>query len=213
MLPGIAGLSGLIGGSKELSYIGLTSSVSTTSSFSFAGVSLGAADAGRYVIVAFASPECGTVNSVTIGGEAASILVQITDSGNDVTACLAIAAVPTGATGTIAVACSGSGEGAGVAVWRALGLPGASAIDTDSNLTLSGLTLDAAGGGFVIAVACNKSDFTTSWSGATENFDQEVGNNVTFSGASIVTTGTSVTVTPTLSGGPATDQVLLAATF
>jgi hypothetical protein len=212
MLPGITGLAGF--GALKATTLAFQASVVQTanaSTYTFASQPFGTASSGRVVVVAIsaADGDVGTISSVTIGGVSASIIVQ--QSSSEVTCGIAAAVVPTGSTGTVVVNTSTSRAECIIGIWASTGLPGAVATDTDSNTDLSALTLTVDPGGFVIAVCANNGDRSTTWAGATEDYDV-TGNAIRSSGASEIAGAGSVIVQPTLSGA-ASNGVFVAATF
>lgn len=89
-----------------ITYIGATDG-NTNASETFSGVSIGAADAARIVVVVCSARYVGatlTLNSVTIGGVSATL---IKNTVLNVSTCIAYAPLPAGATASIAVAYSG----------------------------------------------------------------------------------------------------------
>jgi hypothetical protein len=214
MLPGLAGIPGFVGGSKAFSYQELKTDGDSLSAYTFAAANLGTAEVGRVIIVSITANgnAAKTISSVTIGGVSASILVQ--QSNGFWAGGIAAAVVPTGTTGDIVVNLSNTAGAATVGVYRATGLASVTPIDTDSNTTFSGLTLTAEGGGFLIALTTHSgSGGTITWANANEDFDTTVADSANrLSGASIATTSTSITVTPTAAGTPSS-QVFVAATF
>jgi hypothetical protein len=215
MLPGIAGIAG-VGGRKVTSFSYQTedSFVGNLSTFTFNSQAFGSAATDRIVIVSVmgGNGSAGTISSVTIGGVSASILVQVSDA--NLTGGIAVAAVPTGTTGSVVVNMSTTRGGCAIGIWSATGQVAASGVAVGSNTDLAELTLAAEIGGFVIAMCgnLNSSSRTATWAGVTENFDNDAVIDGRHSGASDTLSLASVSLQPTLSGA-ATSKVFVAATF
>jgi hypothetical protein len=174
-------------------------------------ITFGAVSGDRVLVAVISAETLGgaTIDSVTIGGVSAPIRVQA--SANLVTVGIASAIVTAGTSGNVEISFSDGGDTVSVALWSITGADSATPRDTDSRTTAGALTLDCLDGGAVIAGNANGSLRTTTWTNATEQYDSG-SSNYRYSGASGETTGTSVTVTPTLSGS-AIDLVYVAATF
>lgn len=214
MLPGFAGIAGITS-PKLLTYQELKTDTTNGSSFTLSAASIGAASDGRVVIVgiSYGSDTGQTINSVTIGGVSASIRVQDgIDGGLYAGAGIAAAVVPTGTTADIDITFSASVAGVGVGVWTATGLSGTTAVDTGSNTDLTALAITTDAGGFAIAVVTNVDSRSMSWTNITEDYDGAFDGVLYASGASIATSTTSLTITPTPSGA-VTAAVLVAASF
>ena len=135
--------------------------------YSFASVDIGAADATRYVIVALAarnSTADRTVSSATIAGVSASIVAD--GSAANTQCAILMAAVPTGTTGTIAITFSAAQLRCGIAVWAAYNLRSATAIATLATASAT-LNVNAVTNGFVVGITSGISQ-TPVWSGLTE---------------------------------------------
>jgi hypothetical protein len=149
------------GGGTVLTYLGnYAQEGSNQNPVTYTGVNFGTEAADRYIIVAIGQRnDSRTFTSVTIGGVTATILVQQGD-GNT-TAGIAIAAVPTGTSGTVVVNLSGTADSHYLGVWSATGLDSATPVDTgavsgsgqDAGLNTFNLNTDA--NGFVIVTNCN----------------------------------------------------------
>ncbi len=135
---------------------------SDASSYTFSSLSFGAAAAARYIVVGIAARATGsqTISSVTIGGVPATqvAIQQGSESGNQTTAAMYIAAVPTGTTGAVVVTFSGAMIRCGVSVYRLEDPASATPYSTDTGGTTgsggnSGSALDIPAGGVAIAHA------------------------------------------------------------
>jgi hypothetical protein len=215
MLPGLSGIAG-VGGRKvaAVTYQTQTFTQSVGTQFTFSSQAFGTASSDRVVIVSVvvADGTAGTVSAVTIGGVSATIIRQASDS--TLTGAIVAAAVPTGTTGSVVVDLSTSRGACAIGIWSATGQVSAAGVASNSNTDLAELTLVAEDGGFVIGLCCNlgATPRTTTWSGASEDFDDVAEENTYHSGASAATSGTAVSLQPTLSGA-ASPTVFVAATF
>jgi hypothetical protein len=126
----------------------------------FSSVDFGTEASDRYIIVGYGTRnDSRTINSVTIGGVSATILVQQGD-GNT-TAGIAIAAVPTGTTGDVVVTLNGTADSHYLGVWSATGLASPTPVDSagvggqgqDAGPNTFNLNTDA--NGFAILVNAN----------------------------------------------------------
>ena len=222
-LMGSSGGGGAVGPVSPVSCTFTDSSVSTADStaYTFSSQDFGEAAANRYIVVTAGGYDTGneTVSSITIGGVAATIAVQVT--GNFVTAAIAIAKVPTGATGDVVVTFSGGMQNAGIGVYRLINLQSATATDTGTDIAESsgaladGLTIPADGCGIgYVCVRTVSSLSTFSWTNLTESFDQTI-ENITFSRTShsgaISSTAGTATRTATASVSLDNEAMVLAA--
>lgn len=171
------------------SYLQATTDTSDTNSYTFASQNLGTADAGRYIIVSIISRKAttsATISSVTIGGVSATITKQVTNTASNTNvAGIAIANVPTGATGDIVVTLSATMLRCAIGVYRATGLASVTAYDSDSSTaTDPSVSLDVPIG-FAVGVGLSAvSGGSASWTGLTENFDASLETYVNYTGAS-----------------------------
>jgi hypothetical protein len=194
---------------KQLTFIDSAWSNANTNVFDFTSKSFGVARADRYIIVGVSGANNSVgITSIVIGGVTATLLedINVGESSGNVTAMLAIAAVPTGATGTIQVNWSGTEDVCGIGWWRAVGLTSATPHDLLSNTSNPATgSLDTLSGGFIVAFVSYRNAVTTTWTNLTERFDRQDGIDP-LSGADARTNGSSVTITATpsgaLSGGP-----------
>lgn len=178
-------------------YRGFSSDDVNRIAYTFAAQDIGNATADRRVIVGVHGGGLAgdTLSSVTIGGVAATIVVQA--QGEDEIAAIAIADVPDGATADVVCTFSDTAARAAIGVWSVVGLTSSTPVDTDSSVSdPASKTLTSVVGGFCIGVASSTDDITVSWTNLTERYDQslETGGSIT-SGADSVTTTTSIMVT------------------
>jgi hypothetical protein len=212
MLPGIGGIAGLAARAKVLTYReSRVSGLPNVSTYTETSVDFGAADPSRYVVVAVTSEDGGAIVSATIGGVSATILIQVASA--PVSVALLLAAVPTGATGTVTVNFTSTSDHHSIDVWSLSGIDSPTPIDTDSTTASGGLTLTSVGQGVVIACIISNDNVTHTWTGATEVSDQSLGGGqAASSSASGTTTSASTVVTPTPSSAPP-QRAFVAATF
>lgn len=194
----------------EFAFLQAAADTANATIYTFSSQNLGTADAARYIIIAIQArgTTAGlTVSSVTIGGVAATISVQRTNStSNYNVAALVIAAVPTGTTGDVVVTLSVEALRSAIKMYRAVGINSATASDTDSSVaTHPTCALDVPAGGFAIGCACvaqgGGAAATTTWTGIAEDSDVVVETNFTTTSASqtFVAAQTGLTLTSTFS--------------
>jgi hypothetical protein len=200
MLPGMFPFPGGGADVKSLTFIGSHEDGTNATTYTFSSASLGAAAGDRRIILGVCATQSSeqNISSVTIGGVTATKVVE-TSGTRKVT--ILIAHVPSGTTGDIVVTYAGSGSArCGIGVWAATGLTSDTAVDsTTSTASPGSLALTTVVGGFVVAVAQNGEDVSgTTWTDATEQYDiaMETGAQ-RHTGASDLTTGTSLTITAT----------------
>ena len=166
--------------------------------YTFAAMSLGAAATNRYIVVSVGgaySAAARSLSTVTVGGVAATVVVTV---GSQLyPAGIAIAAVPTGATGDIVVTFSNGVSRCGIGGYRLTGLqsatPTATATDVVSaaNALSASLAIPADGCGIGYVIADGSDPRTWSWTNLTENFDAGLESDTTHSGAMSTTAGTA----------------------
>lgn len=187
-----------------LTFLQSANSTADTNAYTFSAQNLGTASADRYIIVSAFGRKAGastTISSITIGGVSATIVKQVTNNvTNTDVAGLAIAAVPTGATGDVVVTFGASMVRAAIGLWSATGLVSATPTDTGSS-TANAPTydLDVNANGFAIGAGATAANTTASWTELTEDFDAVVESALCYSGASkaYATTQTNKTMTVT----------------
>ena len=148
-------------------------------SYTFTGMTVGAADADRWVIAAVEINHAFStaVTDVTIGGVTATLLYQApTLSGPGITLSWWKALVPTGTTADVFVQCNSTWYDGAVATYHSIGEP--LVFDTAHDNTYTGttfsVTVDVAEGGAVLALVRNDGAGTlTSWSGVAADLTDE----------------------------------------
>lgn len=218
MLPGIKSAIGGTG-SAPFSLAFGSSSVQdgpSVGSHSFTGMTIGAAPTGgetRHVVAAIGlmHNSAGSINSVTIGGISATLVVGI-DSGTGTSGAgvaLYIAAVPTGTTATVVVTYTGGTSlGAATFILRNRTVTTATSSSTAQSPSLN---LNISTGGAAIGVSMVRDGTVSTWTGLTENFDTDIRSNEWFSAASGGTPGTPATVS--LSRGTSAQRAAAVASF
>jgi hypothetical protein len=165
-----------------------TTQVATQSTYTFTNANIGAEAGDRYVVVVFGTHGLAgrTVSSITIGGNAATIHANSTHNipGNSThIAVIAGLLVPSGTTATMVINLSGTAARCWCFVYALHGLASttqtaaategqnAGAGDTISD------TIDIPSAGILItAITSGATLGTHSWSGATEDSDENNGN-------------------------------------
>jgi hypothetical protein len=149
-------------GALAASYIGENhEGAASTSSYSFPAQNIGAAAADRYVFLNiqwFSTANSPVLNSCSIGGVAATIVLQTTSLNNRPNNAIAYALVPSGTTATIAFTLSGAlvgtGLGIGFGVYRVQGPLNTTAVATrkndDANIDTLDTTIAVKKNGFMI---------------------------------------------------------------
>lgn len=182
------------------------------SAYSFTNRGLGTPTPDRRILLWAGGTRSGTASfgAVTIAGVTATLLDSIQAANRAVG--MFIAHVPEGTSGDISV---GFGDGmlqCGIAVWAVYNLLSAVPVDTVLRAVVASAcdfpALATAEDG-VAVWACLSSTGTASftWSTGTERFDAVVEGAVTHSGADMVTTGASVTMTATGSASSLKDGI------
>lgn len=175
------------------------------SNFSFG--SFGTESSDRYLIACISARDAAvfTADSITIGGVSAAI-TQAPNTSAQTAAVIAIANVPTGASGSVVVNWSEAvADDQLCTLLLATGLSSATAYDTDAledtvnDTSLAG-TIDCEAGGLVVAVSSVINGRTSSWSLANEAADQagtdgRVAHSVAYEVFGSAQTGLSVTNT------------------
>ncbi len=155
-------------------------------SYTFSSQNLGVANAERYIIATIHSRKAGaamTIDSVTIGGVSASIVVQKTNTVvNSNVVAIAIAKVPTGTTGDVVVNLSTTVLRCAINLYRAVGIIPTAFDSDESGATNPAVTLDVPRGGLVIGAGVDTNAAT--WTGLTEDIDATVETFLTHTAAS-----------------------------
>ena len=147
------------------------SSASLTT-YSFAGMAFGTASSDRYVVVCVAwyQSAARTLSSVTIGGNAATILTQNTNTVPGVSrgSAICLALVQAGTSGTVSVTLNAGCATCSVAVYSLTGItsPSASQVASSSaNAPSASLTVNQNGAIIAVATTGSLAGASGSWSG------------------------------------------------
>jgi len=176
------------------------------SSKSWTGVSFGAAEANRYIIVIVQSDGTGNAShtSVTIGGVAATQVVQ--QAANTTQPISIWIAQPSGTSGTIVTNYSGAQLGSSIMVYRMTNPSSATPYHTAGASGVSGvvtMNLNVPSGGVGIAGVSEHSTSpvpgTKTWSGVTKDVEVNVWDYADISAARGGTPGTTQQITATSS--------------
>lgn len=171
------------------SYLQQAVDVSNASAYTFTAQNLGIVNAGRYIVVAIASRKAGattTITSATIGGVAATIVVQnsSTVTNTSVTG-LVIASVPSGANGDVVINFGATMVRCGIALYRLDRLPSASAYDNQTSTADDpAVSLNVPDHGCAIGIATTNGAALATWTGLTKDFDVTMEATNQYSGAS-----------------------------
>ncbi len=175
-----AGMAGI-----EFSHTDSPAVQTDSTTFTFSSAALGAANAGRTIIVSVSATDVTskTISSVTVGGVSATQRAFLSAAlTNEHIVAIYTAEVPTGTTGDVVVTFSGATDGCGVALYRMVNhlssVPDATdtASATDSTVEL---TMAPTVGGVTVAVGNGESLTTAiSWSVlATTDVDEALGSD------------------------------------
>lgn len=181
MLP-----SGIIGGAlPTLSYEDSGSDSGTAASTrTVSGLDFGTPAPRRFLVATVTLVTPAAITAVTIGGVSATIVAQAT--ANVTRVGIAIALVPTGSSGNVAVTAGATYATLAVGLYALTGLQSATPYDTAtassplSDSSSLNLSLDVPANGLVVAVEQNGqvgggSAGNESWSGLSENFGGTTG--------------------------------------
>jgi hypothetical protein len=192
--------------------------LTTQTTYTFAAQALGAAAADRLIVVAISISDCVSIDSVTIGGDAMTEVVQESQSADPPVTAIFQRAVAAGETADIVITASDAARGCVIGVFSMIGLQSHTAVDSDVDNgtdSTASVTLTTQAGDFVVAsVATNPGERNFTWSGGvTKRIESQFGSGSDGSGsvASGTTTGSSITPLVTLSS--AEDHAFVAAAW
>ena len=137
----------------------------TKTAYTFSAVDIGTASADRYVLLGVQMRAIGdiAINSVTIGGETATIVADVRNAGggNTTRTFIASALVISGTTADVVVTYSGDCLGCGIGVFTSTGINNTATDTATSTVDApTSSTLDVVAGGFAIACAYVQNDGT-----------------------------------------------------
>jgi hypothetical protein len=133
-----------------------------------ATVGFGTTDANRWIIVALAGGTADrTISSVTIGGVAATIVLQSNGNGTARPSAICVAKVPTNANQDIVITASGTDQWQ-AHIYNVVGNLNTTPIDSFQKIPGSGaatFSLNTQAGGFIVGIAAGVTTANTYWSG------------------------------------------------
>lgn len=158
------------GATPTLSFRNSYTGTTDQTTFTFLNCDLGAAAANRSIIVsaAWRASVTRTFVSATINGVSAALVLEQGNSGSS--SAIISAAVPTGATGTIAITLNLDGLRMGIGVYAAYALNSLTATDTAASTSgTPTLSVDTLDDGIVIATIGSTSPSPV-WTGVSQDF-------------------------------------------
>lgn len=182
--------------------------------YTFTGVSIGTAAASRLVVVAFGwrrSTGTFTLNSLTIGGNAATLYVNNANTATIAGVAFGGLVVTSGTTADVVATLSGTAGLTGLGVWAVYNLTNtgsvvASSTDTAAPLNFTALTPQL-GDVFLGAAYSNTASTSTLWDWTNLTEDGEIQTEASASPFSVASwqanNTSSLTVTAALTGGAA----------
>ncbi len=179
----LSGFGGSASG-DAFAYVSDAADDTNRSTYTFSAQDIGAEAADRLVIVGLTHNRVSggfKLSSATIGGVSATIHVaQFSGSGFTVGGAIISAEVPSGVSADIILTMEGTLANCQISVYRATGLVSSTSHDTDSARQDEGtgptLQVNVPSNGILVAVAATVTDtLTASWTGATEDIDQDAG--------------------------------------
>lgn len=192
-------------------FINRYANTGSATTYNFASSDFGSAFTGRRLLVGVVGTfSSRSIAAVTIGGASAIIPVQQQSTAGSSENCagFALAQLDAGTSGTVSVQWSGSQNGCAIAVWSISGLNVTDTLDEKSDPLNGALSLTTSANGFAAAIQMNENSRSVVWNGSlVEHYDESWRTSNHWSGASQQTTGTSLSVAPTLSGSASKSPV------
>ena len=166
----------------SISYVDTTVSTTDTNEYTFTDHATGTADGTRRTIVGIVGEDGSndfSVTGVTVGGVAATEVVDTAAAGAAIQSAIYIIDNPTGTTATIVVTFSEAITGAAVSVWAANNLASSTAVATNSGTNSSGaaitLSLNTQVEDIIVGVGgANVSSEAAVWAGLTEDAETAI---------------------------------------
>lgn len=189
-----------------IDYIGVTDNGTDGTTFTFNNVNIGTETSDRIVVAVIQTTGAtsgATKTALTINGNTMTDVHNISDSfGNHN---VAYYKLPTGTTANVSISFSGTKNRSSCAIYTVRGQTSDTPSSTNSATTPS-LTVNLpSGSAGIFAFGAITTTVTTTWSGATEDFDKDVGGegttSVSAARASNQTTGYNVTATHSATPG------------
>lgn len=195
-----------------------TADLTTYNGVPFQGLDIGTAAANRYVILAVSgriNSASQTVSGVTIGGNAATKIVESTKSGSGTNhASIWVLLVTSGTTATIVVTYSAAGVRCEVGIWAAYGIDPAGYGTIASNANNGTGTISCPAGGIIVGGRYSDIAENQTWVGITEKYDASAeGGNGEASGASDAFATAQSGITVSCSGSTGTSCAMAVAAF
>jgi hypothetical protein len=189
-------------------------STADLTTYTFSTTAIGAAMAGRLIVVGVAGAAgTRTVSSVTVGGTS---LTYVTRAQNATcTVELWAGVVASGTTGDVVVTWSGAQTRCGVGVYALYGANATafhSAVDTDGSDPMTA-SLNIPAGGYAVGVAFNANSSTFAWANLTEAYDEAIEGANMHTGASDAFATAQTGLTITCDPSSASDQALAVASW
>lgn len=201
------------GGPVVITFASSATLTNNATTYTFTAAGIGTASSDRLVVVSASgnasSDPNSNVSSLTIGGNAATIVDQITTTGGGMVCALYYLLVTSGTTADIAVTFGEGQSHAAIGVWAITGWGSQTPTDSDKaqsstgvSQSLSTVTIDS-NGGAVFGYGDDVNAGTT-WTNATEDYDDAVEAADQQSGAHTTTAGT-----PTVTADGATGNLCM----
>lgn len=167
-IPGWHSFTALAKGGPIFDHIASTADGNNQSTYTFAGQQFGAEAVDRHIFVAAVGGHGGGnsfLSTITVAGSPATIHVTTDNNGNTRNGHTGIASLflPSGTSGDIAVAYTGTMQECTIAVYRAVNLFSNTPYDTEVADSVGSLTLDIPPRGFLIACAAAVSGSDHTW--------------------------------------------------
>lgn len=196
-----------------ITFVGTTGDTTNAATYTFTNHAIGTASSDRCVVVAIHGSYGAvgiTLDSVTIGGNAASILYQQdADNGSNITRLAAVASllVTTGTTATIVINTSVTMTRARIATYALTGTADCTTLaDSDfSEATDPSVALDVPANGSALG-ACTDTVSAFTWTGLTERYESSDEATTTSTGASLDFAAQQTGLTMTCDSNSAADS-------
>lgn len=186
------------------------------SSYTFSSADLGSASDRRHIIIAGTSIRAGgtgAISSVTIGGVSGTVIVETTGTGSGF---IAIAKVPSGATGDIVVTYGVTVDNLGLSVFAVYGSENVTSVANFTSSNLSGSqSITTVDGGILVGIRMTGgagTDLTLSWTDSITGVSDTLtnGNTNRYISSYSQTKTSSETVSWSTTGSPSTRSLVVA---
>lgn len=192
-----------------------SASSANAATYNFTSQSFGSSTVDDYLVVTVAglSNISYTLDSLTVDGEAATIITGASSIlvTNHILAAIAIVPATGNASGTVTPAFSGTLGACGIGLFRVQNLQSTTATDTggDSGASPSD-TLNVSAGGAAFGVVCHNNT-TSTWTNLTERFESSMQGSTSHTAAMDVFSSAQAGLA--ISNGATTDVVMALASF